>query len=715
MEEMDNFMFQHRDLARGATDLTPHLTRDDKGRLWAELTCRLNHLGPPRTTERWKITWFNRVSKARKRCAVVEAESRKSGGGSSRMRLSSTYSRILSIVGVDSALGAPRFCVPYFPEKKGAPVYAGVWRVASPRTPSHAGSPAHVWLCVAYPRPGKRASWWLIRARGRFGPFGAPRAKESITYLEAKKLFFLSNGGYAEVFRRGPAPHLETRDTKVSPEILAADLRAPSLRQEQHAAPLGKEMPQPRVRRATVRPRLPRRVPRVSHQEWRDEVAFSAVAKQQRLLVANKDRDTREERFQEQAFKRHAESIVDLLPNCQIIALQVSCSPSVIPLCSHALCQPQPQVQTQPQPHPAPDPLSRLSTWPKLLRRTTEWVSGKKWRAWAPFQMGHVWLLKLHTTAAKEKLLATGQLQVKDCLCLVIDPNKRELKVKVHWVALDVPVETIRRAFEAYGEVKGVTREKWKVEGLSDVETTTVIVRLVLRDGMTPESLPHQLRFLGGTVLVVVPGRAPVCLRCRRSGHIRRECRVPRCEECRALGHDARDCVRSYARAVASHTADDTGMNHVMDEAEAEEAASPTTIAPSPTELQTTGKEASTAPCVTQNQASTTPTALGNGLNGEPASEVKVTAQETPATSDTTKASEGEDAGEMDFEAKAAKRPFNETTVTTDTAGPRSEPGLQEAASKRGCRRGRPWRLVGSTLRRRAVTIWCCGSPLSGT
>ncbi|KAM7298496.1 hypothetical protein ISCGN_019091 [Ixodes scapularis] len=58
---------------------------------------------------------------------------------------------------------------------QGAPVKTGVWRVASPRTPSHAGSPAHVWLCVAFPCPGKRVSWWLSRARGRFGPFGAPR------------------------------------------------------------------------------------------------------------------------------------------------------------------------------------------------------------------------------------------------------------------------------------------------------------------------------------------------------------------------------------------------------------------------------------------------------------------------------------------------------------------------------------------------------------
>ncbi|KAG0445549.1 hypothetical protein HPB47_014089 [Ixodes persulcatus] len=43
---------------------------------------------------------------------------RKTGGGSSRERLSSTYFRILCIVGLDSALGAPGLRVPYFPEEE---------------------------------------------------------------------------------------------------------------------------------------------------------------------------------------------------------------------------------------------------------------------------------------------------------------------------------------------------------------------------------------------------------------------------------------------------------------------------------------------------------------------------------------------------------------------------------------------------------------------
>ncbi|KAM7312041.1 uncharacterized protein ISCGN_008946 [Ixodes scapularis] len=81
------------------------------------------------------------------------------------------------------------------------------------------------------------------------------KAQENIPYPEAKKRFsFLSKGSFAEVVRRGPAPRSESRATQVSPEILAADFRAPAPRQGQQllppvpggstrAAPLSKDRP----------------------------------------------------------------------------------------------------------------------------------------------------------------------------------------------------------------------------------------------------------------------------------------------------------------------------------------------------------------------------------------------------------------------------------------------------------------------------------------
>ncbi|KAM7300356.1 uncharacterized protein ISCGN_020920 [Ixodes scapularis] len=197
------------------------------------------------------------------------------------------------------------------------------------------------------------------------------------------------------------------------------------------------------------------------------------------------------------------------------------------------------------------------------------------------YQMSHVWLLKLHTPEAKEKLLKVGGLQVKGETCQVVVPNRRELRVKLHWVSFDVPVEAGRRAFEPFGTVKEVTREKWKVDGFVDVESTTLGVRMILKEGLPLESLPHQLRLGGGNVLVVVPERAPICLRCRRTEIFRRDCKAPRCSECRAIGHETRDCVKTYTRVAGSRATEETS-ELLMDEEEAEEAAAPA----SPKELQ---------------------------------------------------------------------------------------------------------------------------------
>ncbi|KAG0419388.1 hypothetical protein HPB47_004153 [Ixodes persulcatus] len=56
---------------------------------------------------------------------------------------------------------------------QGAPVKAGVWRVASPRTSSHAGSPAHVWLCVAF--PGEKGILVVQPSPGGLAPPSEPR------------------------------------------------------------------------------------------------------------------------------------------------------------------------------------------------------------------------------------------------------------------------------------------------------------------------------------------------------------------------------------------------------------------------------------------------------------------------------------------------------------------------------------------------------------
>lgn len=90
-----------------------------------------------------------------------------------------------------------------------------------------------------------------------------------------------------------------------------------------------------------------------------------------------------------------------------------------------------------------------------------------------------------------------------------------------------------------------------------------------LKEGITIERLPHQLRVFGGKVLSVVPGRPPLCLRRKKAGHIRKDCRVLHCHACHGFGFVYEECPRAYVAAVWTLTLCDTsGMQ--MDEAEAE-------------------------------------------------------------------------------------------------------------------------------------------------
>ncbi|CAN8019782.1 unnamed protein product [Ixodes persulcatus] len=72
------------------------------------------------------------------------------------------------------------------------------------------------------------------------------------------------------------------------------------------------------------------------------------------------------------------------------------------------------------------------------------------------------------------------------------------------------------------------------------------MVRLSLKQGVTIDSLPHQLKVCGGGVLVVVPKRAPLCSRCKSRRHIRKDCKHPGVSSAAGLStHLKTACVRT--------------------------------------------------------------------------------------------------------------------------------------------------------------------------
>lgn len=190
------------------------------------------------------------------------------------------------------------------------------------------------------------------------------------------------------------------------------------------------------------------------------------------------------------------------------------------------------------------------------------------------FRYNHVWLLTLKSVEAKEAISSQGKITIKGRTCVVIDPNRIEKEIRVHWLPPFIPDEEVAKAFASFGEVKSVVREKWRKPGYEDFESTTRTLHLLLHERVSVNAIPQQLCILGVDVLVSVPGRPPTCLRCGQVGHMRRQCETPWCARCRGFGHSADACVPTYASmtrvtgAVARNTSE---LGAVMDEIEMSE------------------------------------------------------------------------------------------------------------------------------------------------
>lgn len=122
------------------------------------------------------------------------------------------------------------------------------------------------------------------------------------------------------------------------------------------------------------------------------------------------------------------------------------------------------------------------------------------------FQMGCVWTVRLKSAAAKDQLLKPGKFQVMSAWCVPLDPERRDVRIKLQRVSLDISNVPHKKTLGEYVAVRERNLEKWSTEWFEGVDTTTCVARLTLKEGTSLERRPHQLRVSGGAVLVVVSG-----------------------------------------------------------------------------------------------------------------------------------------------------------------------------------------------------------------
>ena len=108
------------------------------------------------------------------------------------------------------------------------------------------------------------------------------------------------------------------------------------------------------------------------------------------------------------------------------------------------------------------------------------------------------------------------------------------VKARVHWLPYFIPSGEVEKLLGEYGRIETITMENSISDGLKHCKS---LVNGVIMEVKSKEDVPHfiHIPFRGAVyeALVTIPGREPVCLRCKRKGHVRRQCTAKWCNKCK--------------------------------------------------------------------------------------------------------------------------------------------------------------------------------------
>ena len=119
---------------------------------------------------------------------------------------------------------------------------------------------------------------------------------------------------------------------------------------------------------------------------------------------------------------------------------------------------------------------------------------------------------------------------------------RKHVTVCLHWLPYDVTDQSVEHFFREYGDVQEVSFAVYKETGII---TGVREVRLILSHQQY-DRLPYTSAIGSFPILLTVSGRPPLCLRCNRHGHTRKECDTASCASCGSLRHSEGNCG-SYA------------------------------------------------------------------------------------------------------------------------------------------------------------------------
>lgn len=135
--------------------------------------------------------------------------------------------------------------------------------------------------------------------------------------------------------------------------------------------------------------------------------------------------------------------------------------------------------------------------------------------------IGGVWYTTFTTEDIADKVINSDFTSL-DTRVAVSRADTRTVLLKVLWLPVWLKLTAVESFLEQYGKIVSCSRETEKSEGITFANGNIKVTLEISEKDV--QSLPYRTSIAGKDCLLTVVGRAPLCLKCRTVGHIRKNC-----------------------------------------------------------------------------------------------------------------------------------------------------------------------------------------------